>query len=217
MVHYSYGIGIFDGVHKIETDGVAKDYIKIRYAGADVLHIPVTQLDLVSRYIGSGDAGTVKLNKLNSDQWQKSKAKAKAAAKEMASELIELYSRRMKSKGYEFPPDDSLQEDFEAHFNYIETNSQLRCVDEIKADMMKPVPMERLLCGDVGFGKQRSLSGRLSSAPKTGSSARYLFPRPCLHGSISRPAATAWRASRSISRFFRGIRPRRSSARYSAG
>ena len=112
----------------------------------------------------------------------------------------------MKSKGYEFPPDDSLQEDFEAHFNYIETNSQLRCVDEIKADMMKPVPMERLLCGDVGFGKT-----------EVALSALYLFPRPCLHGSISRPAATAWRASRSTSRFFRGIRPRRSSARYFAG
>lgn len=180
VVHYSYGIGIFDGVHKIETDGVAKDYIKIRYAGADVLHIPVTQLDLVSRYIGSGDAGTVKLNKLNSDQWQKSKAKAKAAAKEMASELIELYSRRMKSKGYEFPPDDSLQEDFEAHFNYIETNSQLRCVDEIKADMMKPVPMERLLCGDVGFGKTEVALRAAFKCAENGKQCAILVPTTVL-------------------------------------
>jgi len=153
VVHYSHGIGVFDGVRKIESQGVAKDYIRIRYAGKDVLHVPVTQLDLVSRYIGTGDASTVKLNKLNSEQWQKSKAKAKAAAKEMAAELIELYSKRMRSKGYEFPEDDSMQEDFEAHFSYIETDSQLRCIDEIKADMQKPVPMERLLCGDVGFGK----------------------------------------------------------------
>lgn len=153
VVHYSHGIGVFDGVHKIESQGVAKDYIRIRYAGKDVLHVPVTQLDLVSRYIGTGDASTVKLNKLNSEQWQKSKAKAKAAAKEMAAELIELYSKRMRSKGFEFPEDDSMQEDFEAHFSYIETDSQLRCIDEIKADMQKPVPMERLLCGDVGFGK----------------------------------------------------------------
>ena len=180
VVHYSYGIGIFDGVHKIETDEVAKDYIKIRYAGADVLHIPVTQLDLVSRYIGSGDAGTVKLNKLNSDQWQKSKAKAKAAAKEMASELIELYSRRMKSKGYEFPPDDSLQEDFEAHFNYIETNSQLRCVDEIKADMMKPVPMERLLCGDVGFGKTEVALRAAFKCAENGKQCAILVPTTVL-------------------------------------
>jgi len=153
VVHYSHGIGVFDGVHKIENGGVSKDYIRIRYAGKDVLHVPVTQLDLVSRYIGTGDASTVKLNKLNSEQWQKSKAKAKAAAKEMAAELIELYSKRMRSKGFEFPEDDSMQEDFEAHFSYIETDSQLRCIDEIKADMQKPVPMERLLCGDVGFGK----------------------------------------------------------------
>ena len=153
VVHYSHGIGVFDGVHKIENQGVSKDYIRIRYAGKDVLHVPVTQLDLVSRYIGTGDASTVKLNKLNSEQWQRSKAKAKAAAKEMASELIELYAKRMKSKGFEFPDDDSMQEDFEAHFSYIETDSQLRCIDEIKADMQKPVPMERLLCGDVGFGK----------------------------------------------------------------
>lgn len=180
VVHYSYGIGIFDGVHKIETDGVAKDYIKIRYAGADVLHIPVTQLDLVSRYIGSGDPGTVKLNKLNSDQWQKSKAKAKAAAKEMASELIELYSRRMKSKGFEFPPDDSLQEDFEAHFNYIETNSQLRCIDEIKADMMKPVPMERLLCGDVGFGKTEVALRAAFKCAENGKQCAILVPTTVL-------------------------------------
>lgn len=180
VVHYSHGIGIFDGVHKIETDGIAKDYIKIRYAGADVLHIPVTQLDLVSRYIGAGDVNTVKLNKLNSDQWQKSKAKAKAAAKEMASELIELYSRRMKSKGYEFPPDDSLQEDFEAHFNYIETNSQLRCIDEIKADMMKPVPMERLLCGDVGFGKTEVALRAAFKCAEAGKQCAVLVPTTVL-------------------------------------
>ena len=180
VVHYSHGIGIFDGVHKLVADGVAKDYIKIRYAGADVLHIPVTQLDLVSRYIGSGDAGTVKLNKLNSDQWQKSKAKAKAAAKEMASELIALYSRRMRSKGYEFPPDDKLQDDFEAHFNYIETNSQLRCVDEIKADMMKPVPMERLLCGDVGFGKTEVALRAAFKCAENGKQCAILVPTTVL-------------------------------------
>ncbi len=153
VVHRSHGIGVFDGVHKIETGGVAKDYIRIKYAGMDVLHVPVTQLDLVSRYIGTGDASTVKLSKLNSEQWQRSKAKAKAAAKEMAGELIALYSKRMKSQGFAFPADDDMQEDFEQHFSYVETDSQLRCVDEIKADMMRPQPMERLLCGDVGFGK----------------------------------------------------------------
>ncbi len=153
VVHSMHGIGIFDGVHKIESGGVAKDYIRIKYAGSDVLHVPVTQLDLISRYIGTGDATTVKLSKFGSEQWNKSKARARAAAKEMAAELIELYGRRMKSKGFAFPEDDTLQEDFEQHFSYIETDSQLRCVDEIKADMQRPHPMERLLCGDVGFGK----------------------------------------------------------------
>ena len=153
VVHYAHGIGVFDGVHKIDAGGVSKDYIRIKYAGADVLHVPVTQLDLVSRYIGTGDASTVKLNKLNSEQWTRSKAKAKAAAREMAAELIELYGKRMRSQGFAFPEDDSMQEDFEQHFAYIETDSQLRCIDEIKADMQRSQPMERLLCGDVGFGK----------------------------------------------------------------
>ena len=153
VVHYSHGIGVFDGVHKIENGGVAKDYIRIKYAGADVLHVPVTQLDRVSRYIGTGDVSTVKLNKLNSEKWTKSKAKAKAAAREMAAELTELYGKRMKAQGFAFPEDDTLQEDFEQHFPYIETDSQLRCIDEIKSDMQRTQPMERLLCGDVGFGK----------------------------------------------------------------
>lgn len=153
VVHASYGIGIFGGVHKIEAGGVLKDYISIKYAGGDVVNIPVTQLDLVSRYIGSGDPATVKLNKIGSNQWNNSKAKAKAAAKEMAAELIELYEKRMRSPGFAFPEDDAMQEDFEQHFAYVETGAQLRCIDEIKQDMMRDHPMERLLCGDVGFGK----------------------------------------------------------------
>ncbi len=153
VVHYAHGIGVFDGVHKVDAGGVSKDYIRIKYAGTDVLHVPVTQLDLVSRYIGTGDNSSVKLNKLGGEQWQKSKAKAKAAVKEMAAELIKLYAERMKSKGFAFPEDDEMQEDFEQHFPYIETNSQLRCIDEIKSDMQREQPMERLLCGDVGFGK----------------------------------------------------------------
>ena len=153
VVHSSYGIGIFEGVQKLTADKVSKDYIKIKYAGTDVLYVPVTQLDMISRYIGSGDAGTVKLNKLNTDTWKKSKAKAKTAAKEMATELIELYSKRMRAKGFAFSPDGEKQQIFENHFNYIETDDQLRCIEEIKHDMMRSAPMERLLCGDVGFGK----------------------------------------------------------------
>lgn len=153
VVHNSYGIGVFEGVQKLTQDKISKDYIKIRYAGTDVLYVPVTQLDLISRYIGSGDINTVKLSKMHTDQWQKAKTKAKAAAKEMAAELTELYAKRMKSKGFAFYPDGEEQTDFENHFNYVETDDQLRCIAEIKRDMESERPMERLLCGDVGFGK----------------------------------------------------------------
>ena len=153
VVHGSYGIGVFEGVQKLTADKISKDYIKIKYAGTDVLYVPVTQLDLISRYIGSGDADTVRLNKLGTDAWKKAKTKAKAATQEMAKELIELYSRRMKAKGYAFSPDSERQHIFEDRFSYVETDDQLRCVEEIKHDMMRSAPMERLLCGDVGFGK----------------------------------------------------------------
>ncbi len=153
VVHNTYGIGVFDGVTKLTQDHVSKDYIKIKYAGTDVLYVPVTQLDLISRYIGAGDVNTVKLSKMNSDQWQKTKTKAKAAAKEMAAEFIELYSKRMKTKGFAFDPDGPEQSEFENHFSYVETDDQVRCINEIKLDMENDKPMERLLCGDVGFGK----------------------------------------------------------------
>ncbi|MGN0650798.1 MAG: transcription-repair coupling factor [Oscillospiraceae bacterium] len=180
VVHSSHGIGLFEGVKKITSGGISKDYISIRYAGNDMLYVPVTQLDLVSRYIGTGDTSTVKLNKLNSEQWQKSKSRAKTAAKEMASELIALYSKRMSSKGYRFPEDDGLQEDFESHFSYVETDSQLRCIDEIKSDMMRPVPMERLLCGDVGFGKTEVALRAAFKCVEAGKQCAILVPTTVL-------------------------------------
>ena len=122
----------------------------------------------------------MKLNKLNSEQWTKSKAKAKAAAKEMAAELIELYSKRMKSQGFAFPEDDSLQEDFEQHFAYVETDSQLRCIDEIKSDMQRPQPMERLLCGDVGFGKTEVALRAAFKCVETGKQCALLAPTTVL-------------------------------------
>ncbi len=153
VVHVSHGIGIFDGIHKLDLHGIVKDYIKIKYAGADTLYVPVTQLDLVSKYIGPREDSKIKLNRLNSGEWQKTRARVKKAVDEMADELIALYAQRMKVKGFAFSPDTEYQRDFEAHFDYQETDDQLRCIAEIKADMEKPVPMERLLCGDVGFGK----------------------------------------------------------------
>lgn len=153
VVHALYGIGRFMGISKIETDGVTKDYITIKYAGTDVLYVPVTQLDLVSRYIGPHDDTAVKLNKLSSTDWQKTRARVKKAVKDMADELTALYAKRSKTPGYAFAEDDDLQADFESRFPYSETDDQLRCIEEIKQDMERPVPMDRLLCGDVGFGK----------------------------------------------------------------
>ena len=153
VVHVTHGIGIFDGIHKLDLHGIIKDYIKIKYAGADILYVPVTQLDLVSKYIGPRDDSKVKLNRLHSGEWQKTRNRVRKAVDEMADELIALYAERMSVKGYAFSPDTEYQRDFEAHFEYQETDDQLRCAQEIKEDMEKAVPMERLLCGDVGFGK----------------------------------------------------------------
>ncbi len=153
VVHALHGIGRFNGISKIETNGVTKDYITIKYAGADVLYVPVTQLDAVSKYIAPGDDEAVKLNKLGTQEWTKTRARIKKACKDMADELIALYAKRQLAKGYQFSPDNDWQAEFEERFEYEETADQLRSVDEIKGDMMKPTPMDRLLCGDVGFGK----------------------------------------------------------------
>lgn len=153
VVHSGHGIGRFVGIRKLEMEGVTKDYITIQYAGTDKLYIPVTQLDMVSKYIGPRDDSGVKLSKLSSGEWQKTRNNVKRAVKDMAHELIELYAKREKSTGFAFLPDDEIQRDFEERFPYVETDDQLQSISEIKADMERGRPMERLLCGDVGFGK----------------------------------------------------------------
>ena len=153
VVHSMYGIGRFLGIRNLETNGVKKDYITISYAGTDVLYVPVTQLDLVSRYVGPGDDSGVKLNKLNSTEWNRTRSKVRAAVKDMAEELTKLYAQRQLAKGYAFSEDDDWQLNFEERFDYTETDDQIRSIAEIKEDMQKDTPMDRLLCGDVGFGK----------------------------------------------------------------
>ncbi len=154
VVHEAHGIGIFDGIHRITNQGVTKDYIKIKYAKGDVLYVPVTQLDLVSKYIGAAsEDGNIKIHRLGGTEWQKTRTRVKKAVRDMAKQLTALYAKRMQAKGYAFSPDTDLQNDFERRFPYEETEDQLRCINEIKEDMEKPTPMDRLLCGDVGFGK----------------------------------------------------------------
>ena len=153
VVHTAHGIGIYQGIQQLTVQGVTKDYIKIRYAGQDSLYVPVTQLDLVSKYIGPGEDAGVKLHKLGGEQWQKTRARVKKAVKDMAKQLTVLYAKRMATPGFAFSPDTDMQSDFERRFEYDETDDQLRCIEEIKSDMERSIPMDRLLCGDVGFGK----------------------------------------------------------------
>ncbi len=154
VVHENYGIGRFVAMEQIKVDGAVKDYIKIAYQGSDTLFVPATQLDLVSKYIGGGsEEANVKLSKIGSDAWQKTKTKARKAARDMAGELIKLYAARKRQEGFAFAADSPWQQEFEDNFPYPETDDQLRCIAEIKGDMESPTPMDRLLCGDVGFGK----------------------------------------------------------------
>ena len=153
VVHQSHGIGMYAGIQRLEVQGATKDYLKVQYSGSDVLYVPVTQLDLLSRYTAPGDEEKVKLAKLGGAEWQRTRAKVKKATEEMAQELIELYARRRQATGYAFPPDGDWQRDFETRFDYDETDDQLNATAEIKQDMEKGWPMDRLLCGDVGVGK----------------------------------------------------------------
>ena len=154
IVHQTYGIGRFTGIQNTTVDGVSKDYITIQYQGTDQLLVPCEKLDLITKYIGAGaDDGTVKLSKMGGAEWHKARTRAKGAAKELAKELIALYAARQKLSGYAFPPDSDLEKEFEGAFEFVETDPQLVATDDIKKDMMKPAPMDRLLCGDVGFGK----------------------------------------------------------------
>ncbi len=153
VVHQNHGIGCYAGIRRMEVQGATKDYLRIEYAKGDVLYVPVTQLDLLSRYTAPGDADKVKLSRLGGGEWNKTRTRVRAATEAMAKELIELYARRKQAAGYAFPPDDTWQGDFEQRFAYDETPDQLTSAAEIKHDMEQPWPMDRLLCGDVGVGK----------------------------------------------------------------
>ena len=181
VVHENYGIGRFVAMERIKVDGAVKDYIKIAYQGSDTLFIPATQLDMVSKYIGGGgEDANVKLNKIGSDAWQKTKAKARKAAKDMAGELIQLYAARKRQEGFAFAADSPWQKEFEDNFPYPETDDQLRCIADIKHDMEAPTPMDRLLCGDVGFGKTEVALRAVMKAVMDGKQVAILVPTTVL-------------------------------------
>lgn len=180
VVHDNYGIGRFISMEQIRIDGAVKDYVKIAYHGTDTLYVPATQLDLVSKYIGGAEDAAVRLNKIGSDNWQKTKAKARKAAKDMAAELIQLYAARKRQQGFAFAADTPWQLEFEGNFPYPETDDQLRCIREIKQDMEAPMPMDRLLCGDVGFGKTEVALRAIMKAIMDGKQAAILVPTTVL-------------------------------------
>ena len=181
VVHETYGIGKYLGIQNLKIDGVSRDYINIQYAGTDRLCIPVEKLDMVSKYIGAhSDDGLVKLSKMGGENWKKAKARVKGAVKEMAKDLIALYAERMKKPGFAFDADDYMQKNFEESFDYEETQCQLDAIDDIKHDMMLPVPMDRLLCGDVGYGKTEVAFRAAYKAVLSGKQVAILVPTTIL-------------------------------------
>ena len=181
VVHENYGIGRFVAMEQIRVDGAIKDYVKIAYQGSDTLFVPATQLDMVSKYIsGGGEDANVKLNKIGTDAWQKTKTKARKAAKDMAGELIKLYAARKRQEGFAFAADSPWQREFEDNFPYPETDDQLRCIADIKSDMESPTPMDRLLCGDVGFGKTEVALRAIMKCIMDGKQAAILVPTTVL-------------------------------------
>ncbi len=179
VVHRSYGIGKYLGIEQLNVEGARKDYLKIQYKGGDYLYVPTDQTDMVFKHI-SRDGARVKLNKLGGSEWARTKQRVKAAAADMAEELIALYAERAKIPGVAFPPDDEWQSDFEARFPYEETDDQLRSIDEMKQDMQKPHPMDRLLCGDVGYGKTEVALRGAFKAVNAGYQVAYLVPTTIL-------------------------------------
>ena len=152
VVHVNHGIGKYLGVETLKIGNVHRDYLHIKYSGTDKLFVPTDQVNLIQKYIGS-EGEVPRLSKMNGTTWKKAKAKAKASVENIAKELINLYAQRKNGKGFAFAPDTPWQKEFEDAFPYEETTDQLKAISEIKADMEKAEPMDRLLCGDVGFGK----------------------------------------------------------------
>lgn len=181
VVHVHHGIGRFVGIQRMPVDGVEKDYIKIDYAGGDCLYVPVTQLDLVSKYIGGGEEQErTRLNKLGGTEWAKQKTRARKAAKDLAAGLTKLYAERQRRPGFAFSPDSPWQTEFEEAFPYAETGDQLQAIADIKKDMEQPRPMDRLLCGDVGYGKTEVALRAVMKCILDGKQAAILVPTTVL-------------------------------------
>lgn len=179
VVHENHGLGIYKGIEKIEVDHVTKDYMKIEYGGGGVLYILATGLEVIQKYAGS-EAKKPKLNKLNSIEWKNTKARVKGAVEEIAKDLVELYAKRQSREGYQFDKDTVWQKEFEEMFPYEETDDQLRAIEDTKKDMESRKIMDRLICGDVGFGKTEVAIRAAFKAVSDGKQVVFLVPTTIL-------------------------------------
>jgi transcription-repair coupling factor (superfamily II helicase) len=179
IVHIHHGIGKYYGVVTLEVSGIHKDYLDIRYRGEDKLFVPADQIDLIQKYVASGEKEP-KLHKLGGTDWKKTKTKVTAAVKDIADDLIKLYAKRESEKGHAFAEDDDMQMAFENAFPYTETDDQLRSIAEVKRDMEKERPMDRLLCGDVGYGKTEVAIRAAFKAVSDGKQVAFLVPTTIL-------------------------------------
>lgn len=179
VVHENHGIGQYVGIRPMVVDDIRRDYMAVRYAGGDMLYVPVEQMDLIQPYIGSGGAAP-KISKLSTAEWKKTKERARAAIENMAEDLVKISAERKMEFGHQFEPDTPWQQQFEESFPYEETDDQLRCIEEIKMDMESPWPMDRLLCGDVGYGKTEVAARAIFKCVMEGKQAAMLVPTTLL-------------------------------------
>jgi len=179
VVHESHGLGIYRGIEKIERDHVIKDYIKVEYGGGGKLYLPATRLDGIQKYAGA-DAKAPKLNKLGGSEWGKTKTRVRTAVREIAKELVELYAARRDSEGFQYGPDTVWQREFEEMFPYEETEDQLAAIEDTKKDMESRKIMDRLVCGDVGYGKTEIALRAAFKAVQEGKQVVYLVPTTIL-------------------------------------
>jgi transcription-repair coupling factor (superfamily II helicase) len=179
VVHYKHGIGRFERLNKIDIDGEVREYLTVQYAGQDKLHVPVEQVNLLSRYRGSGDVAP-KLNKMGGFDWGKTKSKAEKAIQSIARELMELYAARARSRGFQFEPDTPWQVEMEESFPYTETPDQWQAIQDVKLDMESDQPMDRLICGDVGYGKTEVAIRSIFKAVLSGRQVAVLVPTTIL-------------------------------------
>ncbi|WP_146550912.1 MULTISPECIES: transcription-repair coupling factor [Rummeliibacillus] len=179
VVHVHHGIGKYIGIETLEVNGKHKDYLHIRYRADDKLYVPVDQIDLIQKYVGSEDKEP-KLHKLGGTEWKKTKSKVSSAVQDIADDLIKLYAKREAEKGFAFTPDGDEQRAFEEAFPYEETEDQLRTIQEVKIDMEKERPMDRLICGDVGYGKTEVAIRAAFKAVMDGKQVAFLVPTTIL-------------------------------------